>query len=47
VVGTGGVAEIDPPNRWILFVGAAAARHLIDPPGVGRLRIACKRDCRA
>src|SRR5258707_454019 len=27
----------------ILFVGAAAARHLIDPPGIGRLRIACKR----
>src|SRR5713101_2980992 len=27
----------------ILFVGAAAARHLVDAPGVGRLWIACKR----
>src|SRR6266478_3146496 len=27
----------------ILFIGAAAARHLVDTPGVGRLRIACKR----
>src|SRR6202011_4738856 len=27
----------------ILFIGAAAARHLIDPPGVGRLRVAGER----
>ena len=40
-----------PAEPAILFVGAAAARHLIDAPGVGCLRIAgertAKRDHRA
>ena len=31
----------------VLFVGAAAARHLVDAPGVGRLRAAARTDCRA
>src|SRR5258707_13009452 len=32
-----------PAEPRLLFVGAAAARHLIYPPGIGRLRIARKR----
>ncbi len=43
VVGTGGVSDSDPPKRAVLFVGAAAAGHLIDAPGVGRLRAGRKR----
>ena len=43
VVGTGGVSESDPPKRVIFLVGAAAAGHLVDPPGVGGLRAARER----
>src|SRR5437764_14175227 len=31
----------------ILFIGAAAARHLIDAPGVGGLRMGRKRTCKS
>ena len=43
VVGTGGVARQRSAETRILFVGATAARHLVDAPGVGRLRAGGKR----
>ena len=43
VVGTGGVSESDPPKCVIFLLGAAAAGHLVDPPGVGGLRAARER----
>src|ERR1700704_2336218 len=36
-------ARKPPAEPRILFIGAAAARHLIDAPGIGRFRIARKR----
>ena len=43
VVGTGGVSDSDAAEAVIFLVGAAAAGHLVDPPGVGRLRAAGER----